>query len=760
MTLFSNATPTKFLYVSANASPGGNGSEARPFATIQAAVNAATPGTAILVQTGTYVENVKLPSNGGGTVDKPIWLISADGPGAAKIVAADNSKSTVYGLGTDNYVVSQFAIDGGKNGIQFSLSGTNFNNTCRNIVVDGNIITNSREDGVKISQAINVHVTNNTISKCGDQGIDFVAVNNSVIANNDVSLINSYAAVYAKGGSTNVQITKNYIHNVAGDGICAGGYTDPAYMWPGIKYEAKNVSITGNYVEDVGRRPVNILGAQSTLVQGNFLDATPNYYTVINLGQGSPAMSPRQFSFDTVIQDNVITRRGGHVYAEPGNEAGLVVSGNVFGLTMDLDVGPRPSQLFEMTLNGTAAADNLTGSVLADYIDGGAGADRMSGRGGNDTYVVDNAGDRVIERANEGTDTVILRGSFHRLDANVENLITESTSNVVAYGNSSGNVIAGGAGNDIIIGGRGNDRLSGGSGRDYFLFEVGDGQDSIVDFTIGQDTILLRGYGIDSFDDIRALAQQRGSDTVITFATGQSLTLNGVQLTQLSASDFGLENANRQSLADVNGTDAPVIGARFQNRLVGTGGSDFMTGTDRNDFFEAAGDVDVMIGGRGDDHYSISSVLDRVIENANEGIDTVYLYETGYRLDANVENAVIGSNRGLSVTGNELTNYIIGRDGADVIAGGGGADWLRGGAGADTFVISNLADAGDHILDFEIGRDRLDLGSLRRDASVGLQVEAGLTGAEIVAYTGDQRTVIATLDGIDRRAFQLSEILM
>ena len=52
-------------------------------------------------------------------------------------------------------------------------------------------------------------------------------------------------------------------------------------------------------------------------------------------------------------------------------------------------------------INGTgnALANILTGNAGANILDGGAGADTMSGGLGNDTYVVDNAGDIVIEAA-------------------------------------------------------------------------------------------------------------------------------------------------------------------------------------------------------------------------------------------------------------------------------------------------------------------------------------------------------------------------
>ena len=65
------------------------------------------------------------------------------------------------------------------------------------------------------------------------------------------------------------------------------------------------------------------------------------------------------------------------------------------------------------TITGNSAANQLSGGRGADVLDGGAGADTMIGGIGNDTYVVDNAGDVVIENASEGTDTVRLVDHLH-----------------------------------------------------------------------------------------------------------------------------------------------------------------------------------------------------------------------------------------------------------------------------------------------------------------------------------------------------------
>jgi Ca2+-binding RTX toxin-like protein len=58
------------------------------------------------------------------------------------------------------------------------------------------------------------------------------------------------------------------------------------------------------------------------------------------------------------------------------------------------------------TGTGNVAANTITGGAGNDTLNGGAGADTLVGAGGNDTYVVENAGDVVIENANEGTDTI------------------------------------------------------------------------------------------------------------------------------------------------------------------------------------------------------------------------------------------------------------------------------------------------------------------------------------------------------------------
>jgi Ca2+-binding RTX toxin-like protein len=138
----------------------------------------------------------------------------------------------------------------------------------------------------------------------------------------------------------------------------------------------------------------------------------------------------------------------------------------------------------------------------------------MIGGLGDDTYVVDNPTDRILERAGEGTDQV-LSSVTHVLGDSIENLAligtaaTTGLGNVldnILRGNTGANALAGGAGDDVLIGGLGNDRLdgglgsdllAGGAGADMFSFTSVAGspasalRDTIADFTAGLDRINL-----------------------------------------------------------------------------------------------------------------------------------------------------------------------------------------------------------------------------------------------------------------------------
>jgi Ca2+-binding RTX toxin-like protein len=112
-------------------------------------------------------------------------------------------------------------------------------------------------------------------------------------------------------------------------------------------------------------------------------------------------------------------------------------------------------------------------------------------------------------------------------------------------------------------------------------------------------------------------------------------------------------------------------------------GNDTINALGGNDFIDGGAGNDTMIGGTGNDTFVVDANGDVVVENPNEGTDTVQSSIT-YILGANVENLNLTSSANLNGTGNALNNIITGNDGNNVLAGLGGADSLEGGLGADT----------------------------------------------------------------------------
>lgn len=119
-------------------------------------------------------------------------------------------------------------------------------------------------------------------------------------------------------------------------------------------------------------------------------------------------------------------------------------------------------------LLGSAYADTLTGNGSGNLLDGGAGGDRMTGGVGNDIYVVDNAGDIVVELAGGGSDLIRASIGYSLVDTDgagpnggqVENLQLLGSANLSATGNSLNNVIYANGGANVIDGGVGVDMLS------------------------------------------------------------------------------------------------------------------------------------------------------------------------------------------------------------------------------------------------------------------------------------------------------------
>ncbi len=226
---------------------------------------------------------------------------------------------------------------------------------------------------------------------------------------------------------------------------------------------------------------------------------------------------------------------------------------------------------------------------------------------------------------------------------------------------------------DTLIGSTsGTDILIGGAGDDTYLVSSID-QDLIEDSDGGTDKVITSVSGLDSFRGIE-----------ITQADDQSTAY---------ASSFDVQPFTQGSSASF------VLSGGFDSQtIIGGEGSDYLSSSTASTLMGSGGD-DVYV-------YTGSEIL---IENQTNGMDTVLTYSS-ISLADHIEYAIIKSDSGLNITGNDSDNILIGNSSDNVLTGGagndilvslGGEDDLLGGAGVDIFILSSNEIS--YISDYEEG---------------------------------------------------------
>src|SRR5262249_13075208 len=132
-----------------------------------------------------------------------------------------------------------------------------------------------------------------------------------------------------------------------------------------------------------------------------------------------------------------------------------------------------------------------------------------------------------------------------------------------------------------------------------------------------------------------------------------------------------------------DGQDTLTLGSGGGS-VFGEGGNDWLEGGAGNDVIDGGTGTDTMIGALGDDTYYVDNEADSIVEQANEGNDTVYS-TVNYTLPVNVEQLYLqeGAPAAINGAGNDLLNIIHGNSLDNALSGYGGDDVLLGGAGND-----------------------------------------------------------------------------
>ena len=235
-------------------------------------------------------------------------------------------------------------------------------------------------------------------------------------------------------------------------------------------------------------------------------------------------------------------------------------------------------------LTGNAGNDLLWGSAGNDLLIGGPGADRLVGNSGHDTaaythsptgvtvrlhnlsatggdatgdtfpYKVDVAWTDIdgVEQTESLPDVEHLSGSAHDdvlAGDRRDNVIDGGAGHDTLYGGPGGgdDRLDGGPGDDRLYGGQGRDRLAGaagddrlvgGPGADVFVVAPGEGEDTVTDFTDGEDRIDLTAFGLAGIDDITTTTTTDGVAFDLTDSGGGTILLADFAMANLDATDF------------------------------------------------------------------------------------------------------------------------------------------------------------------------------------------------------------------------------
>ncbi|MCA1492218.1 hypothetical protein I6F11_14935 [Ensifer sp. NBAIM29] len=338
-------------------------------------------------------------------------------------------------------------------------------------------------------------------------------------------------------------------------------------------------------------------------------------------------------------------------------------------------------------------------------------------------------------------------------------------------------------GDNTFVGGLGDDTLvsatTSNNGSDTYIYNLGDGNDIIHDRSSSSteiDTLILNNINP---EDVRLSSESGG--IVIRFTTSgefitdlQSLTY-GYGIDQITFGDGNIWSRAdilywaKEGSAFYGGTTGAdqIIGSKYDQRLSGNlgadyidgrGGSDIIFGDGGNDTLAVSvsmpGEIDQLDGGEGNDtvtfeEFSTSIFVDVVLNNGEARTsDSSSISTASDRLMAtliNLEN-VVGTQFADHLLGNDAANKLSGNAGDDYLDGRSGNDVLSGGVGNDTL----LGYLGDDTLQGGAGTDHLEGGAGNDTLEGGSgddHLEGGSGNDTFVFAFGDGADVIVEADG-------------
>lgn len=266
-TILTGFTPRRELYMRPDGDDAASGTSWDHAKRTLGAINAVLqPGDKVNIGPGTYATcgDPAGVITARATAGAPIWLVSSGGRGAAVFDCSNQ------GGGIEFRRAAYAALDGvvvqnvNAHGIHIDSDPTPWPDLSQ--LSDHILIIRTRVDHVqwgnlKVQQSSNIDVIDSDMNYAnegahGQEIIDYVGVVGGNIIGNRLAYNSGYEyAIQIKGGSSDVLVDGNFIHNVR-QAIILGGYSgklqdiDPYYP-PGVDHEAYRLKAVNNVIWNV-----------------------------------------------------------------------------------------------------------------------------------------------------------------------------------------------------------------------------------------------------------------------------------------------------------------------------------------------------------------------------------------------------------------------------------------------------------------------------------------------------------------------------
>ncbi|TXT27367.1 MAG: Hemolysin-type calcium-binding domain-containing protein, partial [Gallionellaceae bacterium] len=454
-----------------------------------------------------------------------------------------------------------------------------------------------------------------------------------------------------------------------------------------------------------------------------------------------------------------------------------LVSGNPFALDGDDAIYAAHNTGGELDLYDPA---NGTGSLTGQYLkDRAAMLQARLGANTGDAGVIIDAGERAAWAKQSGEE-ILYRdyhaGGVYRGQNTAQipvlggdyTLASNGNMRQIQFGGGQGETITGGskddrlygmAGDDTLRGGVGNDYLEGGQGADTYLWNAGDGLDTLLD-TDGLGGISMDGQALVSGETrdggrtytIKDAAGYDHTCAVLSGDTGAAggatlLVDNALQIHGYRNGDLGLS---------LSGAAAPAPFAPALTILGDLAPLDQNPGAAGIQLgYDALGNLitDPASPQAGRNDYYLNDSAGNDLIASGGGTDIVDAWRGGN------DRIELGAGDDATLFGNGGDDIVIGGDGKDVLLGGDGHDRLYAGAEATfeaALAAENLAPGGAReFLDGGAGDDTL-VGGTGNDALIGGQgndlilggagdddINADLEITDMLVFNWDVRRSIA-----------------